>query len=46
MDPSLTPPELSLILCGLIVALGPLLVWAIQIGDRWVRMVRVRRNRD
>jgi hypothetical protein len=46
MDPSFTAPELSFILCGLIVALGALLVWAIQISDRWVSMVRVRRNRD
>jgi hypothetical protein len=46
MDPSMSAADLSFILCGVILALGMLLVWAIQIADRWVSMVKIRRNRD
>ncbi|WP_424631396.1 hypothetical protein [Bradyrhizobium sp. SYSU BS000235] len=46
MDPLMSAADLSFMLCGLIVALGALLVWAIAIADRWVDMVKVRRNRD
>lgn len=46
MDPSVTAADLSFMLCGLIVALGALLVWAIRMADRWVALVKVRRNSD
>jgi hypothetical protein len=46
MNPFLTAADLSFILCGLIVALGTLLVWAIRIADRWVGSVKIRRDRD
>jgi hypothetical protein len=46
MDPSLSAADLSFILCGVILALGALLVRAIQIADRWITVVRVRRDRD
>ena len=40
--------DLSFILCGLIILLGSLLVWAIHTVDHWMatqRLVRVRKNR-
>lgn len=48
MDPSLSAADLSFILCGVILALGALLVWAIQIADKWVELVvaRVKVRRD
>jgi len=46
MDPSMSAADLSFILCGLVVALGMLLVWAIRIADRWASMVKIRRDRD
>jgi hypothetical protein len=46
MDLSMSAADLSFVLCGLIIALGTLLVWAIRIADRWVGMVKVRRNRE
>ena len=36
MDLSLTAANLSFVLCGLIVTLATLLVWAIRIADRWI----------
>ncbi len=46
MNQSMSAADLAFVLCGLIVALGTLLVWAIQIADRWVGMVKIRKNRD
>lgn len=49
MDLSLTAANLSFVLCGLIVTLGTLLVWAIRIADRWIVLQRpasVRRDRE
>ncbi|MEH2508994.1 hypothetical protein V1291_000348 [Nitrobacteraceae bacterium AZCC 1564] len=46
MNPSLTAADLSFILCGLIVVLGTLLVWAIWVADRWISAVKIRRNCD
>lgn len=49
MDLSLTAANLSFVLCGLILTLATLLVWAIRTADRWIvlqRPVSVRRNRE
>lgn len=46
MVPTMSAADLSFILCGLTIVLGTLLVWAIRIADRWVGMVKVRKNRD
>lgn len=49
MDLSLTAADLSFVLCGLIVTLGTLLVWAIRTADQWIVLQRpasVRRNRE
>jgi hypothetical protein len=46
MVPSMSAANLSFLLCGLVITLGTLLVWAIRIADRWVSTVKVRKNRD
>lgn len=49
MDLSLTAADLAFVLCGLIMTLGTLLVWAIRTADRWIVLQRpasVRRNRE
>lgn len=49
MDLSLTAADLSFALCGLIVMLATLLVWAIRTADRWIVLQRpasVRSNRE
>lgn len=49
MDISMTAADLSFVLCGLIVTLATLLVWAIHSADRWIalqRPIRIRRNRE
>ncbi len=49
MDLSLTAANLSFLLCGIIVMLATLLVWAILSADRWVvlqRPARIRSNRE
>lgn len=49
MDLSMNAADLSFVLCGLIVVLGTLLVWAIRAADRWIvlqRPIGVRRSRE
>jgi hypothetical protein len=49
MDLSLNAANLSFVLCGLVVVLGTLLVWAIRAADRWIALHRplgVRRSRE
>ncbi len=49
MDLSLTAADLSFVLCGLIMMLATLLVWAIHTAERWIvlqRPVNVRSNRE
>jgi hypothetical protein len=48
MDLTLNAADLAFALCGLIVALGTLLIWAIRTADRWAlqRPARIRRNRE
>lgn len=49
MDLTLNAADLAFVLCGLIVALGTLLVWAIRTADRWnafQRPASVRRSSE
>lgn len=49
MDLPMNAANLAFVLCGLIVTLGTLLVWAIRSADRWIavqRPIRIRRNRE
>jgi hypothetical protein len=40
MDLTVTAAGLSFALCGVIVALGSLLIWAIRAMDRWIAIRR------
>jgi hypothetical protein len=49
MDLPLSAANLSFVLCGLILVLGTLLIWAIQSADRWIALKRpvwIRRRRE
>jgi len=49
MDLPMSAANLSFVLCGLIMVLGTLLVWAIRSADQWIvvqRPVRARRSRE